>query len=86
MVDRPRTIYNSKNGIYQRREWGEIEVSQNDTITLPEYDDATTLWMFSLYKLSDGSAVTSTKALNVATVTAAVTNTKCLYIAYGVKA
>lgn len=86
MTARTPTTYQTKDSFYTRLQYGSVEVTTNDTITLPDFDDATTIWLFALYKMENGAAVTCTTALNVATVTSAgISDAPCFYIAYGLK-
>jgi hypothetical protein len=86
MVARSTTIYQQKDSFYTRLQYGEVVVSLNDTETAPEFDALSTIWLFALYRKSNGVAVSCTTALNVATVTqAGVLNEPCFYIAYGLK-
>jgi hypothetical protein len=87
MVDRPRTpykVYPSGQTIEKKAEFGEVELSTTDTVT---FDTHVSKEMLNVvfWKKSDGSQVTNTKALNVATITGAVTNEPCLYMAFGYK-
>lgn len=87
MVDRSRTVWKLKRGIYEAAEWGETEVSQNDTIT---FDCLTTIanpYNVVFWKKSDGTEMTNTHAAgtNIVTITGAGTNIQCLYMVYGIK-
>lgn len=86
MVDRIETIWKGKNGIYHRAEFGEVEISLNDTVTFENFDSSKGLLNVSLWKKSDGTAMTATIALNVATITGSGTNIDCVYMVYGYKA
>lgn len=85
MVTRIRRIFKGKSELYNRHEFGEVTVSQNDTITFDGFDSTSTIWTVALYQKSNGAEVTCTTALNVATITGAVLNAPCLYLAYGIK-
>jgi hypothetical protein len=86
MAARTLTTYQVKDSFYTRLEWGEAVVSLNDTATAPNFDALSTIWLFKLYRKSNGVEVSCTTALNVATVTqAGVLNEPCFYIAYGLK-
>jgi hypothetical protein len=86
MADRQRTVYQEKNGIYNRREHGEVTLTQGDTVTFLGFDAASTIWLAKFFQKSNGVEVTCTTALNVATITGAVAAAPCIYIAYGIKA
>ena len=65
----------------------EVEVSTNDTIPCSEFDSSVALDIRTLVKKSDRTAVTTTVALNVITVTGAgLTNEKCILFVSGVSA
>jgi hypothetical protein len=83
-----RIPWKLKRGIYEAVEWGEVQVSTNDTITVDSIDDAaSSIYRHVLWKMSDGAVVESSAATNVITVTdVAASNTKCIYMVYGVKA
>jgi hypothetical protein len=86
MVDRSLTTYNTKDSFYTRLQWGEVVVTLNDTATASNFDTSSTIWLFKLFRKSNGVEVSCTTALNVATVTqAGVINEPCFYIAYGLK-
>ena len=86
MVDRPESIIKYKNGIQTRYEFGEVQVSLDDTVTFDYYDLTSTIWQVFIFKKSNGQEVSCTTALNVATITQAGTlNDNCLYVAYGIK-
>lgn len=86
MVDRSETVWKYKKGILHRAEFGEVQVSLNDTVTLDGFSSASALMAAKLFKKTDGTEMTSTVALNVITVTGAGTNIECIYMAYGYKA
>jgi len=87
MVDRPETIWKGKNGILHRAEFGEVEVSQNDIVTFDNFDSSKALLNAVFWKKTDGTEVTSTIALNVATIDDGVgTNIDCIYMVWGYKA
>lgn len=89
MADRTPTVWKVKRGIYVACEFGQVEVSTNDTITVGSLDSAQNPLEAHVFKMSDGSTVTCTHAGgdNVITITAAgLTNEQCIYIAYGYKA
>lgn len=85
MVDRPTRIIKSKSELYSRYEFGEVTVTLADTITFASFDASSTIWQVFIFQKSNGQEVTCTTALNVATITGAVANAPCLYIAYGIK-
>jgi hypothetical protein len=88
MADRPRTVWKLKRGIYEAAEWGEVEVSKDDTVTIGSLMSSSNPYNAVFWKMSDGSEVTNTHAANsnVCTITAVVTDEKCIYMAYGIKA
>jgi len=82
MVDREKTLVVRQKVI--RYIILESEVTTSDTITLTDFSSITAA---SLFKLSDGVAVTFTKATNVITITsAALTDEKIVGIVIGVPA
>ena len=88
MADRGRTVWKTKRGIYEAAEWGEVTVSNADTVTIGSLIATANPYNFVLWKQTDGSEMTNTHVAgtNVCTVSGAGTNVKCLYMAYGVKA
>jgi hypothetical protein len=63
-----------------------VQVSQNDTVPLSDFDDSLELSKVVLMKESDGSEVTCAKSLNDVTVAGSGTNMNCVLFVYGVKA
>lgn len=88
MADRARTVWKLKRGIYEAAEWGEVTVSQNDTVTIGSLVSTSNPYNAVFWKMSDGTEMTNTHAAgsNVCTITGAGTNVKCIYMAYGIKA
>jgi len=88
MVSRNPTIWKLIRGkIDKSAEFGEIEVSQNDTATYGNFDSSQNLLEAYFIKKSDGSEMTCTHAaLNVVTFTGAGTNVDCIYMVFGYKA
>jgi hypothetical protein len=88
MVDRSRTVWKLKRGIYEAAEWGEVTVTLADTVTISSLFATANPYHASLIKMTDGSAMTCTyvAGTNVVTITGAGTNVKCIYMVYGVKA
>lgn len=87
MTQRYPTQWKLKRGIEKALEVGEVEVSQNDTITFSNFDSAVNLLNAYFMKKSDGSEITNTHtALNVVTITGAGTNVDCVYMVWGYKA
>jgi hypothetical protein len=86
MVDRAETIWKQKKGLYHRAEFGEVQVSQNDTVTLDNFKSSVALLKALFVKKADGTEMANTIALNACTITGAGTNVDCIYIAYGYKA
>jgi len=91
MVDRAETVWKQKIGIEKQGEWGEVEVSTSDTITLG-FDTKQDLLFACLVYKSDGTEMNVANAgitisKNVITVVkAALTNIDCTYKAWGYKA
>lgn len=88
MVQRNRTPWKLKRGIYEAVEMGEVEVSQNDTVMFDCLSDAENPYNAVFWKMTDGSEITNTHAAgdNEVTITGAGTDVQCLYMVYGVKA
>jgi len=89
MADRSRTVWHLKKGIYEAVEWGEVTVSTGDTVTIGSLSSGANPYNAVFWQMSDGAEVTNTHAGgdNVCDITGAgLTNVKCLYMAYGVKA
>ena len=88
MVERTRTPWKLKRGIYESVEWGEVEVSQNDTIVFDCLTDANNPYNVVFWKMTDGSEMTNTHAAgdNEVSITGAGTDVQCIYMVYGVKA
>jgi len=87
MVDRAEAGLKGKDVEYYHWHVYEVEVSQNDTVTLPEFSTTENLKVAVINKKSDGSAVTCTYAANnVVTVTGAGTDMACVLYAFGRKA
>ncbi len=86
MVDRSETLCKVADVKYYA--WGvyDVEVSQNDTVTLGDFVTSSNLSKAVLMRKSDGSELTCTVANNVITVTSAATNAICVLFAFGVKA
>lgn len=86
MADRSYTTKKLLNGIYFNAEFGEVTVSNADTITLGNFSTTVNLNNVYIMKNSDGTEMTQTHAANnVVTITGAGTNVLCVYLAYGVK-
>jgi len=89
MADRSRTVWKLKKGIYEAAEWGEVTVSNADTVTIGSLHATTNPYNVVFWKMSDGTEVTNTHAAgtNVCTMgNPGAANVKCIYMAYGVKA
>jgi hypothetical protein len=88
MVERTRTPWKLKRGIYEAAEWGEVEVSQNDTVVFDCLSDADNPYNAVFWKMTDGSEMTNTHAGgdNEVTITGAGSDVQCIYMVYGVKA
>jgi hypothetical protein len=88
MVDRAeRSLkrYPSGRTIEKVSEFGEVEVSQNDTVTFDSFHASKALLNVVFWKKTDGTLVTSTIALNVATITQAGSSMDCMYMVLGYK-
>ena len=93
MVVRTRTVWKLKRGIYEAWEGGEAEVSDDDTVTVDSLSGtAAAIYRAAFWKMADGTvvAVTYVEAspnTNRITIDAPLlTNCKCIYMVYGVKA
>lgn len=88
MADRGRTVWKLKRGIYEAAEYGEVTVSNADTVTIGSLISTSNPYNAVFWKQSDGTEMTNTHAAgtNVCTITGAGTNVKCIYMVYGVKA
>jgi hypothetical protein len=87
MADRSEIVLKGKDGVYFREEFGEVTVSNGDTVTLDQFSATTNLANVYIMKKSDGTEMTQTHAANnVITITGAGANLPCVYLAYGVKA
>ena len=86
MVDRSETLQKLADVKYYA--WGvyDVEMSQNDTVTLGDFIATQNLSKTVLMKKSDGAELTCTVANNVVTCTGAATNALCVIFAFGVKA
>lgn len=87
MASRGRIPWKVKNGIYESAEFGEVTVSNADTVTMGNLYASANPYNVTFIKMSDGSAMTCTYAAgtNVATITGAGTDIKCIYMNYGRK-
>lgn len=86
MVSRTATMWKLKRGIFFSVEFGEIEISQNDTVSFGNFDSGKNLLNVVFWKKADGVAIAGSIALNVVTITGAGTNEHCVYMVYGYKA
>jgi hypothetical protein len=95
MASRNRIPWKLKRGIYEAAEWGEVEVTTGDTFTVDTLSTATgAIYEAVLLQMTNGVAVTCTHAevspngnrVTAGTAGGAVTNMKCIYLVYGVKA
>lgn len=90
MVNRQRTVYKkfpTARSILQVAEFGEVEVTQNDTVTFDCLHATKNPLNVVFWKKTDGTEMTNTHAANtnVVTITGAGTSISCLYMAYGYK-
>jgi hypothetical protein len=93
MADRERTVWKLKRGIYEVTEWGEVVVTTGDTVTFSNLFATKNPYNAVFWKMSDGTVVSNTHVAgtNVCTIgqdetPVDVTDEKCIYMAYGVKA
>jgi hypothetical protein len=86
MVSRTPTLIKRDKVVTYIRNMYKVEVTQNDTITLGEFDSSKNLKQAWLVKDSDGSEITCTFALNIVTVTGTATNETCTLFAFGEEA
>jgi len=90
MVDRPRTVWKVKTGGVGEKtaEFGEVEISNADTVTFGSLDSAQNPLKVYFVKKSDGTEMTCTyvAGTNVVTISGAGNNIDCIYVAYGYKA
>ena len=99
MVERSRTLWKLKRGIYEAWEAGEVEVtSAVDTVTVDSLSGTVlnAVYQAAFWKMTDGMIVNVTHAdasPNENRITIGndsggnpVANCKCIYMVYGVKA
>jgi hypothetical protein len=97
MVDRSRTVWKLKRGIYEAVEFGEVEATTADTVTITSLSGtAHVIYRAVFWKMDDGMVVASTYVeptpnmnrctIGQDTTPANVTNCKLIYMVYGVKA
>ena len=86
MVDRAESIWAKRKGILHRAEFGEVQISQNDTVTFDSFKSSVALLKALFFKKTDGAEMTNTIALNVCTITGAGSSIDCIYVIYGYKA
>jgi len=84
-VDRSESAVKFGDVKYGYHKAYEVEVSQNDTIILGDFDTTVALDHALLWKKSDRTEVTASITLNVVTVTGAGSNMDCILYAVGVK-
>jgi len=87
MADRTEKSRKGIDGVYFRAEFGEVTVSNADTITLDKFSATTNLSNVYIMKKSNGAEMTQTHvANNVITITGVGADIPCVYMAYGVEA
>jgi len=87
MADRNETVWKFKKGLVFAAEFGEVEVSNADTVTYSNFSATDNLLEAHLIKAVDGTEMTCTHAANnVITITGAGVNVDCVYVIYGYKA
>jgi len=86
MVARTAVLKKMDTGWLRRWAVYEVEVSQNDTSTLSEFDSSNNLEQVIVVKMEDGSEMTNTHvANNVVTFTGTGSNVDCIMFALGLK-
>lgn len=83
MVDRTLSLQKLSEVKYYAGAMYESQVSQNDTFTASEFSNAVNLSKAVVMKKSDGTELTATIALNVVTITSAVTNADVQIYVFG---
>lgn len=88
MASRGRIPKKTIRGIYESVEFGEVTVSNADTVTIGSLYASANPYNVVLWKKTDGAEMTNTHAAgtNVVTISGAGTNVDCLYMAYGRRA
>ena len=98
MVARTRTVWKLKRGIYEAWEGGEAEVTTADTVTVDSLSGTVfnAIYQACFWKMTDGMVVNVTHPspspnenrilIGNDSATNPVTNCKCIYMVYGVKA
>jgi len=86
LVDRTYQINKQANVKYYIWLEVDVEMSQNDTVTLQEFSSAENIKVATLVKKSDLSVLTNSIANNQVTCTNAGTNMQCVLFVAGVKA
>ncbi len=89
MADRDRTVWKLKRGIYEAAEWGEVTVSNGDTVTIGSLIATENPYNAVFWKMSDGTEVTNTHNAGTNVITLGnpgAANVKCIYMVYGIKA
>jgi len=61
MADRERTVWKLKTGIYEAAEWGEVTVSNTDTVTIGSLVATSNPYNVVLWKMSDGIILRGTE-------------------------
>lgn len=86
LAARNPTLKYQKKGLYYSMAVYTVQVSLNDTVTLPHFSTQENLKFAALIGLSDGAEIACTHAaLNVVTVTGASTDDDVALYAYGRK-
>lgn len=87
MTSRSADLKKLIKGIYYAYAMYEVEVSQNDTITVDEFSTLENLKFAALIDMVDGTEIACTfTALNVITVSGASTHDSCVLYVFGRKA
>jgi len=86
MVDRSYNAKKKHEVEYYLWLVAEVEMSQNDTVTLGEFSSSTPILIDTLVRQDTGVELTSSIANNQITLTSAGTNLKIVLFAFGVKA
>lgn len=86
MAARNPTLKYLKKGLFYAVAVYTVQVSQNDTVTVPHFSSQENLKFAAAIDLSDGTEYACTfAALNVVTVTGAASNDDCVLYIYGRK-
>jgi len=85
MASRTYTVVKQQDIVYLQNITLDAEVSQNDTITVAEFDSSQELKSLLVVNKSSGAEITATSSLNVITITGSCTNADVRIFVVGVK-